>query len=190
MVLGDSGSGKTLLSCQKVAQDYLKGKIDEIVLIRSLQPLEGEDSFGFLPGDEFDKGKFWMRPMLFHLSRYLPVDKLVDEEVIKFFPLEMVRGMTFESDTGIAVIASEIQNISIYALKSLLTRMGRNSRLYCDGDVNQADRGRGHAKDFLEICSQLDSSIRRFKLVQLGKEDIFRDKEIGEILDVFEDFGY
>lgn len=190
VTLGPAGSGKTLLACQKVAKDFLDDKIGEIVLVRSLQPVEGENDSGYLPGSIEDKLQFWMQPILFHLKRYLPVKEMIANETIKFYPLEMLRGTSFESDTGIAVIATEIQNISLQAYKCLLSRIGKNARLYCDGDTSQADRGSSHSEDFLDICWELEARVSKFKLVQMTRDDVFRDKDIKDILDVFQDFDY
>ena len=190
LTLGSSGSGKTAFACQTIAKDYLEGKIDKIVLIRSLEPVEGEDSVGWLPGVASEKLLFWMQPILFHLKKHLPVNKMIADGEIEFFPLEMLRGTSFESDLGIAVIATEIQNIGIPAFKCLLTRMGRNSRLYMDGDCDQGDRGHEHTDNFLDIVSELDAKVDKFKLVTMTKADVFRDKHIRKILEVFEDFEY
>lgn len=187
VVLAPSGCGKSLFIAQRVAQDYLAGNLEKIILIRSLEPLREENQVGWLKGSIDDKMSPWLAPTLQHLRKFLPVEKLIADKVIEFVPLEMIRGLSFEN---CAVVATEIQNISTFGLKSLLTRMGKHSRLYCDGDMDQCDRDISQADMLYDICDALHASIKSFALVEMGTGDIFRDKNIEKILKVFKEFEH
>ena len=57
-----------------------------------------------------------------------------------------------------------------------------------DGDFAQNDRSKSHNQTFLDISHKLNDKVRKFKLIKLDENDIFRDKSISKILQVFEEF--
>jgi len=187
LVTGPSGSGKTRFISEKVAEKYLSGKIDKIYLVRSLEPVSEENEIGWLKGDIEAKMLPWVAPILQHLGKFLPVSDMISNKEIEFIPLEMIRGLSLESEIGCVVFATEIQNISIGAYKALLTRVGKNCTLYMDGDEEQSDRS---PTDLMEIFERLDATVHRFSWVDLCDDDIFRDKDTVDILKVFRELGY
>jgi phosphate starvation-inducible protein PhoH len=64
------------------------------------------------------------------------IDALFDSSIIKFYPLAYIRGINLDNTI---VICDETQNISIENMRTLLTRIGSNSKIISLGDTNQID---------------------------------------------------
>jgi len=63
-------------------------------------------------------------------------DYLVKRGQIQYKPLEFMRGKSFDNSM---VILDEAQNATPVQMKLLLTRIGENSRVVIDGDIEQKD---------------------------------------------------
>ena len=61
---------------------------------------------------------------------------LVERKAIQYLAIEHARGRTFNNSY---VIVDEAQNISVEAMKCILTRVGRIAKLVICGDVAQKD---------------------------------------------------
>ena len=56
---------------------------------------------------------------------------------IEIVPLGFMRGRTFKNSL---IVADEMQNSTINQMKSLLTRLGENSKIIITGDLKQVDK--------------------------------------------------
>ena len=65
--------------------------------------------------------------------------KLEELEIVEVLPLAFIRGKTI--DNGI-LIMEEVQNMSPFQVKTLLTRIGENAKFILSGDLDQSDRFR------------------------------------------------
>jgi phosphate starvation-inducible PhoH-like protein len=184
--IGDSGVGKSYLSIAKALELYKTGKYEKIFIITPI--VESEEQIGFLKGDLDAK----TLPYLF--SIYYLVDKIVGEDVRKklveneiICPLYMsyIRGINICDSL---LIGDECQNLSIRAMKTLLTRIGYNSKFILSGDINQIDRFKNPDESGLKYAYENLKGIRGIGFMEFGKEDIVRNPIIGNILDKF-NFG-
>lgn len=139
-ISGLAGSGKTFITLMSAMTALNSKKYQRIVITRNIQPV-GKD-IGFLPGDLNDKMLPWMAPIMDNF-RHGFKDKdlsyfnaMREKGVIDVAPLSYIRGRTF-SDTFL--IMDEAQNATIHELKTVITRMGSNSKLVLLGDVDQID---------------------------------------------------
>ena len=139
-ISGLAGSGKTFITLMSAMSALNAKKYQRIVITRNIQPV-GKD-IGFLPGDLNDKMLPWMAPIMDNF-RHGFKDKdlsyfnaMREKGVIDVAPLSFIRGRTF-SDTFL--IMDEAQNATIHELKTVITRMGSNSKLVLLGDVDQID---------------------------------------------------
>jgi phosphate starvation-inducible PhoH-like protein len=83
------------------------------------------------------------------------------------------------------MILDEAQNCTLDQIKMFITRMGENSKVIINGDINQNDlRGRSG----LEICMDKLSNVRGVAVCELGIEDIQRNGIIGDVLNALEDY--
>lgn len=145
-LLGQAGTGKTLLTLASALTQTLDKKIySEIIMTRVTVPV-GED-IGFLPGTEEEK----MAPWMGALEDNLDVLNKSDEEAgewgraatqdlirtrIKIKSLNFMRGRTFLHKF---LIIDEAQNLTPKQMKTLITRAGPGTKVVCLGNIAQID---------------------------------------------------
>lgn len=135
---GIAGSGKTFITLMAALDGLQSGKYERIVITRSIQPV-GKD-IGFLPGDIREKMAPWMAPLVDNF-RYAFKDMsyfemMLDKGLIDIAPLSFIRGRTFNKSI---VIVDEAQNATIHELKTIITRVGLESKVVLMGDTDQVD---------------------------------------------------
>ena len=139
-ITGLAGSGKTYLTLLAGIEGLHSGRYSRIVITRNVQPV-GRD-IGFLPGDMNDKMMPWMAPIMDNFRQGLKDNDLTyfsamkEKGDIEIAPLAFMRGRTF-ADTFL--IMDEAQNCTIHELKTVVTRIGENSKIVLLGDVDQID---------------------------------------------------
>lgn len=134
---GSAGVGKTFLACTHAANEYLKGNVDQIVLIRPAEPLG--KTVGFKKGSQFEKLKPLMQTMLDDLTLVLgsgEVNFMLETEKLILESAEDCRGRSYKKT---ACCIDESQNLDISSMKALLTRAEEDSQLIFCGDWKQTD---------------------------------------------------
>ena len=132
---GRTPRGRTLAG--EVPAEYKCG-YDRLVISRTLQPV-GRD-LGYLPGSMEEKMQPWLMPILdnvrhaFKDTSYFQM--MIDKGDIEIAPIPYIRGRTFSNSI---LIVDEAQNATIHELKTIITRMGTNSKIVLLGDVDQID---------------------------------------------------
>ncbi|HUL42673.1 MAG TPA: PhoH family protein [Burkholderiales bacterium] len=145
-LLGQAGTGKTLLTLASALMQTLENKVyTEIIMTRVTVPV-GED-IGFLPGTEEEK----MTPWMGALEDNLDVLNNTDDEAgewgraatrdlirsrIKVKSLNFMRGRTFISKF---LIIDEAQNLTPKQMRTLITRAGPGTKVICIGNISQID---------------------------------------------------
>ena len=145
-LLGQAGTGKTLLTLASALMQTLEFKVySEIIITRVTVPV-GED-IGFLPGTEEEK----MNPWMGALEDNLDVLNATDDEAgdwgraatrdlirsrIKVKSLNFMRGRTFLNKF---LIIDEAQNLTPKQMKTLITRAGPGTKVVCLGNIAQID---------------------------------------------------
>lgn len=137
---GFSGCGKTLLACcASLRQTIEKGNYSRILISRPIQPM-GKD-LGFLPGSIQEKIDPWMQPIYDNLDLLLGQDSRMIEELkhngtLQVEALTYIRGRSIPNSF---MILDEAQNLSMKEIKTVITRMGENSKIVLTGDITQID---------------------------------------------------
>jgi PhoH-like ATPase len=145
-LLGQAGTGKTLLTLAAGLMQTLEDKLySEIIMTRVTVPV-GED-IGFLPGTEEEK----MTPWMGALEDNLDVLNKTDEDAgewgraatrdlirsrIKVKSLNFMRGRTFINKF---LILDEAQNLTPKQMKTMITRAGPGTKVVCLGNISQID---------------------------------------------------
>ena len=138
---GPAGCGKTLLALAcglSLVQDL--GVYDRLVVSRPVQPL-GKD-IGYLPGDVMEKMQPWMGPIrdsIEFLTRGKDKNRNVYDEMLglrllEIEPLTYIRGRSIPNTL---FILDEAQDMTRPEIKTIVSRMGENSKLIIVGDVMQ-----------------------------------------------------
>lgn len=145
-LLGQAGTGKTLLTLAAGLVQMLEHKLySEIIMTRVTVPV-GED-IGFLPGTEEEKMSPWMGALDDNLD---VLNKPNDESGewgraatrdlirsrIKIKSLNFMRGRTFLNKY---LIIDEAQNLTPKQMKTLITRAGPGTKVVCMGNIAQID---------------------------------------------------
>ena len=145
-LLGQAGTGKTLLTLASALTQVLDTKIYSEIIMTRVTVSVGED-IGFLPGTEEEK----MGPWMGALDDNLDVLNKSDEDAgewgraatqdlirsrIKVKSLNFMRGRTFLNKF---LIIDEAQNLTPKQMKTLITRAGPGTKVVCLGNIAQID---------------------------------------------------
>ena len=145
-LLGQAGTGKTLLALAAGLAQVLETKLyNEIIVTRVTVPV-GED-IGFLPGTEEEKMSPWMGAFDDNLEVLNKSDSDAGEwgraatqdlirSRIKIKSLNFMRGRTFVNKF---LIIDEAQNLTPKQVKTLVTRAGPGTKIICLGNIAQID---------------------------------------------------
>ena len=100
----------------------------------------GKD-IGFLPGSMEDKMMPWLRPIQDNLQHIMGEDKgmlrsYFDRGTIEIEALTYIRG---RSISNAYMIVDEAQNLTAHEVKTILTRVGENTKIVLTGDIEQID---------------------------------------------------
>jgi PhoH-like ATPase len=145
-LLGQAGTGKTLLALAAGLAQVLETKLyNEIIVTRVTVPV-GED-IGFLPGTEEEKMSPWMGAFDDNLEVLNKSDsdggewgRAATQDLIrsriKIKSLNFMRGRTFVNKF---LIVDEAQNLTPKQIKTLVTRAGPGTKIICLGNIAQID---------------------------------------------------
>jgi phosphate starvation-inducible PhoH-like protein len=179
---GPSGSGKSFISSGMAAHQLHEGYCSQIIVTRPLV-CTGKD-IGSLPGEMNDKIAPYLLPMeenLKHFFGRIFYGHYFNNYTIQYRPLELMRGATFHDSY---MILDEAQNCTKEQIKMFITRMGRNSKVLINGDVNQNDL---MGLSGLEHTMERISDIERCAVCRLEYSDIQRHGILGKVLMALEE---
>lgn len=145
-LVGQAGTGKTLLAL--VAGLHLtmrKHVFEKMLVARPIMPL-GRD-IGFLPGTAEEKLMPWMKPIFDNMKFILrerrepgEADKkltdLLKSGVVEIEPLTFIRGRSIHAQF---IIVDECQNLTPHQVKTIISRVGHDTKLILTGDPYQID---------------------------------------------------
>lgn len=140
-LVGKAGSGKTLLALAAGLEQTFssENKYKKIVVTKPVEPV-GKD-IGFLPGTMEDKMLPWLAPIQDNLQFLMGDDKATLELYMEKGKIE-VEAMTFIRGRSICnafIVIDEVQNMTQHEIKTVLTRVGENTKIVLTGDIEQID---------------------------------------------------
>lgn len=134
---GSAGTGKTLLACYFGIREVLAGQAEKLVIVRSI--VSSRD-IGFLPGTLQEKMQVYEAPYRDIFAQLFnqpgAYDHFKKQGKVEFITTSFVRGTNLRNAF---VFLDECQNMTDGELKSVLTRIGKNSQILIAGDSNQND---------------------------------------------------
>ena len=166
-LVGKAGSGKTLMAIAaglaQVVEDTKQSLYRRLVVSRPIQPM-GKD-IGYLPGSMEEKMNPWLAPIQDNLQFLMGNDKTTlkmytDNGTIEIEALTYIRGRSIANSF---IIIDEAQNLSAHELKTILTRVGENTKIVLTGDVEQIDNVYVD-----ETSNGLTYAIEKFKKYELS----------------------
>lgn len=182
---GLAGSGKTFLTCYQ-ALNLLKMYPDiykKIVIVKSVTTLKSEE-IGFLKGTLEEKMEPFIYSFINNFEKIIgkvQTEFLRRDNIIETMPIAYMRGINIDEAI---VIIDEAQNITIENIRTILTRLGYNSKMIFLGDVKQIDY-KNKKDSALRFLLDKFTHIDEIGTIELGVEDVVRNPLIKKIEDVF-----
>ena len=143
VLTGPAGSGKTLLALAYGLHAILEQKkYNKLIVARSTPPIAEE--IGFLPGTEEEKMAPWLAAFDDNLEILHGADECANGSIeyvkeranIQFKSLNFMRGRSFNRAY---IVIDEAQGLTQFQLKSIISRVGADSKLVVLGNLAQID---------------------------------------------------
>ena len=177
-LIGRAGSGKTLMAIAAGMEQTVgmgEKKYNKIVISRPVQPM-GKD-IGFLPGDMKEKMMPWLMPIQDNLQTMIGdkvmLEAFIEQGKIEIEALTYIRG---RSINNAFMIIDEAQNLTAHEVKTIITRVGENTKVVLTGDIEQIDNLYTN-----ETSNGLTYAVERFKEYNLAGHVTFTKGERSRI---------
>lgn len=136
---GRAGTGKSALAlCAGLEAVLERRQHRKVIVFRPLFAVGGQD-LGYLPGTEAEKMSPWGQAVFDTLGAVTTqevVEEIVDRGMLEVLPLTHIRGRSLHDAF---VIVDEAQSLERNVLLTVLSRVGRDSRVVLTHDVAQRD---------------------------------------------------
>jgi PhoH-like ATPase len=140
-LIGKAGSGKTLCALAAGLQQVMgeDSHYNRMIISRPIMPM-GKD-LGYLPGTMEEKMSPWLAPIQDNLRFLFGDDNLmlndyIQKKIIEMEALTYIRGRSIQKAY---IIIDECQNLTQHEIKTILTRVGNDSKIVLTGDIEQID---------------------------------------------------
>lgn len=176
---GPAGTGKTAIAVGMACEYLIANRVEKIIVTRPI--IESGRGIGFLPGSAMEKVHPYMIPVIEEMEDYLGREQLAKYraiDIVQVCPLEYMRGRNFHNSF---VILDEAQNCTVKQIKMFITRVGRNSKVVLNGDVDQVDLP-DYSRDSFKRCMTAADGLKNVGISMLTYEDIVRSETYGELL--------
>lgn len=171
---GVSGKGKSLIAIDYSLTSVYQQLFNQFLYTKSTIAVDQREYLGFTKGDLNEKLKPHLQPLyssieflyqkeLYKGKERISLDEKVEElivnDILRFYPLAHIRGMSVFDKV---IMLDEAQNTTNHMIKSLVTRINDNSKLIVTGDIEQID----------------DKNLNKYNnglthLIEAGKEEPF-----------------
>lgn len=179
---GAAGSGKTFLGIYFALQELKLGRVDKIYIVRSAVTTRDQ---GFLPGSLTEKMSLYEMPyrdIFRHLTYKRDVyDLLKHKGYYEYISTSYIRGLNIDNAI---IVVDEAQNCTMHELDSILTRVGKNTRIVLCGDTAQNDlqMHKGKQDSGMSEILSIAYSMQSFGCVKFSIDDICRSEFVKEYL--------
>ena len=176
VLMGSAGTGKTFLSLFLALNDIIRGKGErpsKIIIIRSIVSTR---DIGFLPGTLREKMAVYEEPYKGIFSELFKRgdawEILKTKGIVEFCSTSYLRGTTLNNTY---IVLDEFQNCNYEEIRTIITRVGKNSRLIFCGDTKQNDlyRNKYDVSGMQEIVNIIEK-MKEFDIVDFEISDIVR----------------
>lgn len=179
---GPAGVGKSYVTIAR-AIELLKSKNNTFSKIIVCTPaVEAEEKLGFLPGDMREKMDPYLASSMDIFDKIIGKAnrmKLEELGLLEVQALAYIRGKSIDNTI---LILEEAQNMSPSQMKTLLTRIGDNSKFIISGDLDQSDRYKNANQSGLYDALMKHRNVPDIGFVEFSIDEIVRNKVISKIL--------
>jgi phosphate starvation-inducible PhoH-like protein len=172
---GSAGTGKTFIALYLALSDVLSDRTetDKIIIVRSIASVREP---GHLPGTLEEKiapheaaYKSILHELIGKSSTY---EDMKDAGMIQFVSTSFLRGLTWNNAI---VVVDECQNMGFEEYNTIMTRVGKNTRVIAVGDTKQDDliRNSRDVSGFSKAMKVMEL-MDEFSLINFLPQDIVR----------------
>lgn len=186
LAIGSAGTGKTYISLYLALKDVLaKNEYKEVIIVRS--SVQSREQ-GHLRGGPTEKMAEFEQPYeditndLFERGDSYRI--LKEKKMIRFMSTSFIRGLTFDDAI---ILVDECQNMNAGELRTIMTRVGENSKIIFCGDTRQDDLTSSRNKKdvsglryFIRVIDRMSSNC--FGIVKFDVDDIVRSGIVREFI--------
>lgn len=179
---GPAGTGKSYIAIGRAIELLQNSANPYNKIIISKPAVEAEEKLGFAPGTIREK----LEP---HLASSLDIvdkimgkanrKKLEENDYLLIQPLGFIRGKTLDNSV---IIIEEAQNLSPTQCKTILSRIGENSKLIISGDLDQSDRYNDVRQSGLYDLFKRHKNLEEVGFYEFQLSDIVRNPLISKLL--------
>lgn len=183
---GVAGTGKTYVALA-TALNLLSAGYKKVILVKSVTTIPGEE-IGFLKGGMEQKMEPFIMSYMWNIDKIcgdFSAARLLDAKVIEVLPLAFIRGLSIDNSI---VIIDECQNIDSHTFKTMMTRIGDNSKYILLGDTEQIDR-RKKSESCLRTVIEIFKDSDIVGTIDFKDEDCVRNPIIPIILSKLRENG-
>lgn len=180
---GCAGTGKTFLALYLALEDVMitDSPCNMIKIFRSTVPTR---DMGFMPGNLSEKLATYESPYIALVNELCncgtAYSTLKNQNRIEFISTSYNRGITINN---CVIIVDEAQNMTDHEISTIITRMGRNSRIIFCGDSHQIDlnlhREHSGLGTLIRVASEMEDD---FVVIGFKPDDIVRNDMIKRYL--------
>lgn len=183
---GPAGTGKTYVALA-TALSMLGEVYKRIILVKSVTTIPGEE-IGFLKGSMEQKMEPFVMSYMWNIDKICGVNssqELLNKRLLDVLPLAYIRGLSIDDSI---VIIDESQNLDPHTFKSIITRIGDNSKYIFLGDTEQVDRRKKNESCLQQVLDIFEED-KLIGTLQFTDEDCVRNPIIPKILNKLRENG-
>ena len=189
--VGTAGTGKTMCALYLALTDILaKTEYKRVVIVRSAVQTREQ---GHMPGTKEQKESLYSAPYSSIVNELFgrgdAWEIMTKKQQIVFTTTSFIRGITLDNAI---VIVDECQSMTFHELDTVITRVGKNTKIIFCGDTKQDDLKSSRNKaditglpQFLDILEKMKS----FEFVEFNRDDIVRSGLVKEYIIERESLG-
>lgn len=191
---GAAGTGKSYISLA-TALELLKKESQYKKIVIIVPTIQSDIEIGFLKGTLDQKIAPHSYPHLYTMEKILTqsgndgkeiMAQLQKEGKIEVMCVSFLRGLTIDNSI---VFITESQNLPTSAFKTILTRIGDDSKYIFDGDLDQIDNKeirKNKGLCGLQYAIQHLKDVEEVGVVEFNKDEIVRNPIITKILEAWD----
>jgi len=179
---GPAGVGKSFVTVAR-ALELLKSSSSKYTKIIVSKPaVAADEEHGFVPGTIREKMEPYIASTMDNFDDLIgKQNRLTLEELgyLEVQPLAFIRGKSIKNTI---LIMEEVQNMTPRQVKTLLTRIGENSKFILSGDIEQSDLFKNPKHSGLYDAMHRHINIPEMGFIEFSEDEIVRHPIISKIL--------
>ena len=180
---GPAGVGKSYVAIARAIEllQNTSNQYHKIVLINPA--VEADEKLGYLPGTVREKLDPFVGSSIDIIDKIVGPSnrvKLEEEGILAVGALGFIRGKSIDNTI---LVMEEAQNMSPNQMKTLLTRIGYNSKFIISGDLDQSDRYSDFRQSGLYDAVHRHKQVEEIGFIEFYEYEIVRNPLISKLLD-------